>query len=432
MGDSANLTTLRDRAPAESLFGGVLAQFNRAADLMGLDPDIRKILATSTNEIVFHFPVRLDDGHVEMFTGYRVQHNDALGPYKGGLRFHPMVDLDEVRALAAWMTWKTALTGVPFGGAKGGIQMDPRAYSKTEIERITRRFTYALANFIGPDFDIPAPDVNTNAQVMSWIRDTYVQTRSAQERHRNAHIVTGQPIGSGGCLGREKATGYGVVICIEKWAEDNGIPLEDVTYSVQGYGNVGAWVGRLLGERGATLRAVGDETGAICSDEGLDAEQLAAWVRDHGGVKGFPGGEAIDRDTLFSTRVDVFVPAALERQINEHTAPLIRARLVAEGANGPTTVAADALLAERGIEVLPDILCNAGGVIVSYMEWLQTKRSEAWELEEVDTKLRRRLLQAYARVQETAVEYDTDKRTAGYIVALRALASVYRDRGIFP
>lgn len=416
----------------ESLYGGVLTQFNRAADLMGLDPDVRRILSAPSNEIVLHFPVRLDNGQVEMFTGYRVQHNDALGPYKGGLRFHPMVDLDEVRSLAAWMTWKTALTGVPFGGAKGGIQLDPSGYSRPELERITRRFGHALANYIGSEYDIPAPDVNTNAQIMAWLLDTCLQSLPPHERHQHLHLVTGKPIESGGCVGREKATGYGVVICVERWARDHHVPLEGMDYSLQGFGNVGSWAARLLSDLGARLVAVEDATGAVRAARGLDVGDLVAWVGSRGGVRGFPGAEAIDREAFLSTPVEVFVPAALEAQINLHTAPLIQANLVAEGANGPATLEGERILATRGIEVIPDILCNAGGVIVSYLEWLQNKRSERWELTEVDQKLRSRLLGAYDRVGEATQEYATDNRTAAYIVALRALARVYADRGIFP
>jgi len=432
MANGTTLAPARETDRSDSLFHGVLARFEHAADVMGLDPDVRRILASTTNELVVRFPVRLDDGRIEMFTGYRVQHNDILGPFKGGLRYHPLVDLDEVRALAAWMTWKTALAGIPFGGGKGGIQINPAAYSRAEMERITRRFTFALGSNIGPEYDIPAPDVNTNPQIMAWILDTHLQTLPPHERHRNTHVVTGKPVSVGGCLGREKATGQGVVYCIERWAQDHAIPLESLTYSVQGFGNVGSWTARLLSAHRARLVAVEDATGAIAAPGGIDATRLSAWVASHNGVRGFPEADAVSHETFLSTPVDVFVPAALERAVNAETAPLLRTKLVAEGANGPTTLEGERILAERGVDVIPDILCNAGGVIVSYLEWLQNKRSEMWELEEVDTKLKKRILGAYAQVQAVMLEHDTDARTAAHIVALRTLARAYLDRGIFP
>ncbi len=432
MSDSTTLTAQRGLVPTNSLFEGVLARYERAADVMGLDPDIRRILASPANEIVVHFPVRLDDGHIQMFTGYRIQHNDALGPFKGGLRFHPQVDLDEVRALAAWMTWKTALADVPFGGGKGGIQMDPAAYSRGELERITRRFTFALGDHIGPEYDIPAPDVNTTPQIMAWILDTYLQSQPPHERHRHTHVVTGKPIAVGGCAGREQATGRGVVHCIRRWAEDHGRPLDGLSYSVQGFGNVGSWTTRLLKGYRARLVAVEDATGAVVHPGGIDADRLAAWVAAHRGVRGFPEADAIGHEGFLSAEVDVFVPAALERAITADTAPLLRARMVAEGANGPTTVDGERILTERGIDVLPDILCNAGGVIVSYLEWLQNKRSESWQEEEVERRLESCILAAYEKVKTAELEYGTDTRTAAHIVALARLARTYVERGVFP
>ena len=415
-----------------SVYKDVQRQFDKAADVIGLDPDVRKILATTTNEIVVHFPVKMDDGRIETFTGYRVQHNNVLGPYKGGLRFHPSVNLDEVRALASWMTWKTAIAGIPFGGGKGGIQIDPANYSANELEHITRRFTFALGSNIGPDYDIPAPDVNTNAQIMAWILDTYLQMMPAQDRQRSTHVVTGKPVEAGGSLGREKATGQGVVYCIEAWARDHGLDLSRATFAVQGYGNVGSWAARLLEAKGSKLVAVQDATGTIADPEGIDAQALALHVRRRGGVEGFPGAKAVADGSFLSTPCDILIPAALEGQITGETAPELRCRLVAEGANGPTTPEADEILRERGIAVLPDILCNGGGVIVSYFEWLQNKRSEFWDLEEVDRKLHRRMLGAYERVRDTARERGVDWRTAAYVVALSRLETVYKERGIFP
>ena len=415
-----------------SAYVSVQRQFDKAADLMGMDPDIRKILATTMNEIVVRFPVRMDDGHYTMFTGYRVQHNNALGPFKGGLRYHPNVDIDEVRALATWMTWKSAIANVPFGGAKGGIQIDPSKYSIGELERVTRRFTFALGNNIGPEYDIPAPDVNTNPQIMAWILDTYLSSIPPLERQRCIHVVTGKPVESGGSLGREKATGQGIVFVLEQWAKEHDFSLRDATYIVQGFGNVGGWAARLMTPLGAKLIAVEDVTGAILNRSGIDPNDLNLYVKTHCGVDGYPEAHPVDHESFMSVKADLFIPAALENQITAETAPLLDVKLVAEGSNGPTDFEADAILRERGIEVIPDILCNSGGVIVSYFEWLQNKRSESWELEEVDRKLRKKILDAYERVRETAEAFQTDWRTGSYIVALSFLEKIYKERGIFP
>jgi glutamate dehydrogenase (NAD(P)+) len=422
----------RERIEGSSVYRTAVRQFERAADRMNLDPSVRAILATTMNEITVHFPVRMDDGRIEMFSGYRVQHNDALGPFKGGLRYHPLVDIDEVCALATWMTWKSAIVDLPFGGAKGGVQCDPAAYSDGELERLTRRFAFALGSNIGPEYDIPAPDVNTNAQVMAWILDTYLSTLPPQERYRSVHVVTGKPVEAGGSLGRDKATGQGVAYCIEQWAKDRGFDLSLATYFVQGFGKVGSWAARLMVPFGAALVAVEDETGAIANPNGIDPDALLDHVRGSGGVSAYPGAARCDHRTFLSTRADLFIPAALENQITAETAPLLNVRLVAEGANGPTDLDGDRILQEKGIELIPDILCNAGGVVVSYFEWLQNKRSEFWELDEVDEKLRRKLIAAYARVRDTVAEFDVGWRTAAYIVALRRLEWVYKRRGIFP
>ncbi|MBN1233483.1 MAG: Glu/Leu/Phe/Val dehydrogenase [Candidatus Coatesbacteria bacterium] len=415
-----------------SLYENVGRQFGKAADMMGLDENIKAILSQTTNEFVVNFPVKMDDGRIEVFTGYRVQHNNALGPYKGGLRFHPAVDLDEVRALATWMTWKSAITGIPYGGAKGGIAFDPTQYSKTEIERISRRFTYALGNNIGPEYDIPAPDVNTNPQIMAWILDTYLSTVPASIRQASIHVVTGKPIEAGGSKGRDKATGQGVVYMIEKWATDKKFDLSKATYIVQGFGNVGSWTARLLKGYGAKLIAVEDVTGSIANLEGIDPDNLAVFVSKENGVKNYPKADSIKSDQFLKINADIFIPAALENQINAETAPLINVKLVAEGANGPTSPEGDEILFKRGIDIIPDILCNSGGVVVSYFEWLQNKRSEFWDLDEVDHKLYRKLSDAYDKVRDVSREFNTDWRTAAYIVALRALENVYKRRGIFP
>jgi len=422
--------TKRPATGGVPVYEAVQRQFDKAANLIRLDPAVRKILSAPMNEIVVHFPVRMDDGRVELLTGYRVQHNDALGPFKGGLRFHPALELDEVKALASWMTWKSAIARLPFGGAKGGVQIDPARYSRAELERITRRFCYALGDNIGPEYDIPAPDVNTNAQIMAWFLDTYQSLRPAHDRQRDMHVVTGKPVDSGGSLGRDKATGQGIVYLIERWANERRTGLSRATFSVQGYGNVGSWAARLLARHGAKLMAAEDATGAIANPQGLDTEALAVHVRGNGGVAGF--AQAIDHETFLSTPVDIFIPAALANQITAVTAPLLDVRLVAEGANGPTDPDGDEILRRQGVDVIPDVVCNAGGVIVSYFEWLQNKQSEYWELDEVDRKLHAKISAAYDRTRDTARQRQVDWRTAAYIVALSHLETVYKERGIFP
>ncbi len=415
-----------------NLNDNVLKQLEKAREVVPFSDNICQILTETMNEIIVHFPVKMDDGRVKVFTGYRVQHNNALGPFKGGLRFHPSVDVDEIKALATLMTWKTALTNIPFGGAKGGIQMDPEDFSPEEMERITRRFTYALGTNIGPDYDIPAPDVNTNPQIMAWIQDTYMSTCSPMERNRSSHVVTGKPLETGGSQGREKATGQGVVFLIEKWAEDTGMDLKGATYMVQGFGNVGSWAARLMKQNGSILMAVEDVTGAVFNAKGIDPDDLADYVKSERGVRGYRKAEPMSRGEFFSTHADIFIPAALENQINSTTAELLNVKLVAEGANGPTEIEGDRILQRRKISVIPDILCNSGGVIVSYFEWLQNKRSEFWELEEVDRKLKKTITAAYEKVKEAAAKYKVDWRTASQIVALSRLEMVYKERGIYP
>jgi len=418
---------------SSSLYATVQNQFDRAADLMRLDRNVRSILSKTTNEIIVNFPVKMDSGKVEMFTGYRVQHNNALGPYKGGLRFHPAVNIDEVRALATWMTWKSAIVRIPMGGAKGGIQMDPSHYSCGELERITRRFTFALGYNIGPEYDIPAPDVNTNSQIMAWIMDTYLSTMPAHERNRCVHVVTGKPVEAGGSLGRDKATGQGIVFMIMEWARQSNFRLEGSSYFIQGFGNVGAWAARLLKPLGPRLIAVEDIGGRTYNPEGLDPDALLRYAKKKGGsVAGYPGAKSLSREAFFSLKADFFIPAALENQITAETAPLLTVRLVAEGANGPTNPEGDLILQKRGISLIPDIICNAGGVIVSYFEWLQNKRSEFWPLEEIDRKLKTLITDGFNRVSAEAEKRAIDWRTAAYIVALRHLEKVYRERGIFP
>jgi glutamate dehydrogenase (NAD(P)+) len=414
------------------LFDQALVLFDRASDAMGLDTVTRTILHQPKNEIIVNFPVRLDDGRYRTFKGYRVQHNNVLGPYKGGIRFAKFVSLNELKAMAFWMTMKTSLVGVPFGGAKGGVRLDPSQYSDAELQRITRRYTHALGNNIGPEWDIPAPDLGTNAQTMVWIADTYINTLGGAMRFAGRGVVTGKTLACGGSQGREEATGRGVCICIQSWAADRGVDLRKSTFSVQGFGNVGSHAARILCGLGARLVAVQDHSGAVREPAGIDAEALAAHVRQHRGVAGFAGAKKMEPDAFWAEPVDILIPAALENQITERNAGALRCRVVVEGANGPTTPTADAVLAKRGIDVVPDILANAGGVVVSYFEWTQNKRGESWDVEEVRTKLQRIMTDAYRRVRDCAAKRKLDMRTASYVESLDRLQAVYRERGIFP
>ncbi|HET8886447.1 MAG TPA: Glu/Leu/Phe/Val dehydrogenase [Salinimicrobium sp.] len=415
------------------MYDTVLKQFNHTADVMDLNPNIRKILGITNNEIIVHFPVKMDNGNVEIFTGYRVQHNNALGPYKGGLRYHPTVDVDAAKALAMWMTWKTSLAGLPYGGAKGGIQIDPRNYSLSELERITRRFTYALGDNIGPEHDIPAPDVNTNAQTMAWIADTYMSTKAPSERSQNQHVVTGKPVGSGGLEGRDRATGFGVYLNIKLYHESLGETLEGKTFIVQGFGNVGYWASKFMVEDGAKLIAVQDAHATLYNSEGISVEDLFEHSKPRkGSIQGYEGAKEMAPAEFFGLKCDVLIPAALGNQITAENALDIKAPLIAEGANGPTDAEGEKVLLKRGIVVIPDILCNSGGVIGSYFEWLQNRNGELWELDEVMVKLEKKLTQVFRNVEKEVNSRKTDWRTAAYIIAVSRIEIAYKQRGIFP
>ena len=414
----------------EGLFSAAMAQFHRAADLINLDETNRALLSQPKNEIIVNFPVLMDDGSYEMFRGYRIQHDNTLGPYKGGMRYNPNVNLDEVKALASWMTWKTALCDVPFGGGKGGVACDPRSMSESELARLTRRFTYALGANIGPETDIPAPDMGTNAQTMVWMMDTYAA--AGNDAASAKRVVTGKTVDCGGSLGREKATGQGAMFILQHWIDNRGYATEGMTASVQGWGNVGGNFGRLLQVHGVSVLTVADHTGAIRNDDGIDAFELSHYVEDHGGVAGYPEADPIDPEAFWDVPVTLCCPSALEGQITQSVAERLQAKVVVEAANGPTTPAADAVLADRGIDVLPDILVNAGGVVVSYFEWLQNRTAEQWPLEVVDRRLMETLWGAADKASSVQIEFGCSLREACYVVALRRLTAVAQQRGIWP
>jgi glutamate dehydrogenase (NAD(P)+) len=419
-------------ATSQDFYSTHLTQIRAAMDHLPIEPHVKLILSEPKNEIIVNFPVRMNNGEFKLFTGYRIQHNNIMGPYKGGIRFHHDVTLEEVKALAAIMTYKCALLEVPFGGAKGGITINPRNHQLGEVERITRRFTHDLGNNIGPEYDIPAPDVGTNSQIMVWMMDTYMNMHNLSDKNAQRRIVTGKTLTSGGSRGREKATGQGVVYSIQEWADELGFRLDGATYMLQGYGNVGSHTAAILSKLGAILVAVNDHTGSIYNPEGINTRKLSDHVGENGGVKGYAGASEVDLDTFWETPCDIFIPAALELQITEEVARKLKCKLIAEGANGPTTLEGEKVLDERGIDVIPDLMANAGGVVVSYFEWIQNKRSEAWQLSEVDERLHFMMRRAFHEMRAFAREHDVNNRTAAYAVALNRINSVYVERGVFP
>ncbi len=401
-----------------------------AAEVIGVPHHVQLILAQPKNEIMVHFPVQMDDGRYQLFKGYRVQHNNARGPYKGGLRFHPDVSLDDVKSLACLMTMKCSLVRIPFGGGKGGVKCDPRSLSKAELCRVVRRFVSAIAPQIGPDYDIPAPDVGSNAPMMAWFADTYANITRGQADAMA--VVTGKPVEVGGSLGREKATGQGVIDVLMEMMPAMNMDPKKSTFSLIGYGNVGSWSGKLFADRGAKLITVMDHTGAIINKNGIDTRKLDEHVMKTGGVGGFTGAEKCSEKDFYSTKVDVFIPAALEQMINQDKAQLMDCKLVAEAANAPTTPAGERILLGKGVEILPAILCSAGGVTVSYFEWVQNKTQKAWDIERVDNELNHHMVAAARRVIDARNKYRVDLRTSAYIGALEAIAKAYELRGMFP
>jgi len=410
-----------------SVFANVMKQFDAAARKLKLDKSLLEFIKMPRRSTIAKLPVRMDDGNYRMFTGYRVQHSIARGPAKGGIRYHPDVTLDEVQALASWMTWKCAVVNIPFGGGKGGIVCDPQELSEGELERLTRRYVADLIDLFGPDVDIPAPDVGTGPKVMGWFMDTYMMKGSASI----PGVVTGKPVLLGGSLGRAEATGRGVMICTREAADHLGINLADATAAVQGFGNVGSVSALLLHELGVKFTHVSDVTGAISNPGGIDIHALVTHVEKTKSVLGFPGAKKIESDDVLYADVDILIPAALENQITEANAHSVRCRILAEGANGPVTPEADAVLQKNGVLVIPDILCNAGGVTVSYFEWVQNRIGYFWSEDEVNRRLEEKMVAAFGDVLKMAEEHKTSLRIGAFMLAITRVIQVVEMRGIY-
>jgi glutamate dehydrogenase (NAD(P)+) len=410
-----------------STFENVMKQFDKAARKLKIEPGLLEFIKHPKRSTIVKLPVRMDDGSFRMFTGYRVQHSVVRGPGKGGIRYHPDVDLDEVQALASWMTWKCAVVKIPFGGAKGGIQCDPTEMSEGELERLTRRYTASLADIFGPEKDIPAPDVNTGENTMAWIMDTY----SMHYKHTETAVVTGKPVVIGGSLGRREATGRGVVITVREAMKHLEIDPAASTAAVQGFGNVGSVAAEHLHGMGVRVTHVSDVFGGLHNAAGIDVPALVEHVSRERKVVGFPGAEPFDPSEILYTDVDVLVPAALENQITESNAGRVRAKIIAEGANGPVTPEAEDILHANGIFVIPDILCNAGGVTVSYFEWVQDRQGYFWPEDVVNERLEMFMTRAFADVLEVAVKNDVHFRVAAFMVAIQRVVDVVKLRGIY-
>lgn len=419
--DQARPTHAGPLATAQTQLAGAIRR-------LGYDEGMHAMLATPRREINVAIPLRRDDGSTELFHGFRVQHNVSRGPGKGGLRFHPSVDVDEVRALAMWMTWKCAVVELPYGGAKGGVAIDPRNYSKAELERVTRRYTSEIMPMIGPERDIMAPDIGTDAQTMAWVMDTY----SVNQGYTIPGVVTGKPLEVGGSLGRATATSRGVVHATRAAIAEQGLDLADVRVAVQGFGKVGSHASDFFSDAGARVEAVSDQYGAVHRSGGLDIPRLFDHVRHTGSVVDFAGGDALANEDLLTLDVDVLVPAAVEGVLTHENASQVKARWVVEGANGPTTARADAILAERGILIVPDILANAGGVIVSYFEWVQAQQAYWWTEAEIENRLEQRMLQAYDAVAQVARREEVSMRDAALLLSVQRVANAHQIRGLYP
>ena len=412
-----------------SAFSVAQEQLNRVAKVMDLDDDLRAHLSMPRRELIVHFPVEMDDGSLRNFTGFRVHHNTALGPTKGGIRYHPDVTLDESRALAMWMTWKCALMNLPYGGAKGGVIVNPKELSERELQAMTRRYTTEISLFIGPEMDIPAPDVGTDARVMAWVMDTFSMNRG----YSVPAVTTGKPLAVGGSAGREYATGLGITYVTRAMLRRRmGLHLEDATVAIQGFGNVGSWAARAMHERGAKVVAVSDVSGAVYDERGLDPRHLKSFAEETGSVAGYPRADSLTNEELLELKVDVLIPAALEGQITKENADKINARVIAEGANGPTTPEADRILEDKGVLIIPDILCNAGGVVVSYFEWVQDLQAFSWDESEIRHQMKRKLLDNLDDVLAITLQTGQDLRTAAYTIAIQRIVDAVKYRGIYP
>jgi len=405
----------------------MMSRFDRAAELLHLDPGLYSILRHPEKQVIVSVPVLLDNGEVKVFTGYRVLYNTTRGPGKGGIRFASNVTLEEVKALAAWMTWKCALVNIPFGGSKGGVVCDPNSLSNAELERLTRRYTSAILEILGPDSDVPAPDINTNERVMAWIMDTY----SMHKRHTVTSVVTGKPVEMGGSRGRREATGRGCTIAAREAMRRREMPIHGARVAIQGFGNVGSIAAKHLEREGCSIIAVSDVSGALYDAQGLDVEDLLSWVQSHRFLSGYPKADPIAEHDLLTADCEVLVPAAMENVITSKNASDIRAKIICEGANGPTTANADRILDEQGVYVVPDILANAGGATVSYFEWVQDRGGYFWDLETVNHRLERILVQAFDEVATMAERHNVSLRTAAYMLSIERVAAVHRLRGLY-
>src|SRR5690348_7255241 len=426
--EAESASTIQGNGVAFNPYQMAVQQFEIAAEKLGLSEDMREILRKPKRELTVHFPVRLDNGRIRTFTGYRVQHNVNRGPAKGGIRYGPDVTLDEVKALAMWMTWKCAVVGIPFGGAKGGVICHPKQMNPSELERLTRRYATEISIIIGPHSDIPAPDVNTNAQVMGWIMDTY----SMHEGYSIPAVVTGKPLSIGGSEGRNDATATGVLFVTRQAAKQIDMPLRGARVSIQGYGNAGSIAARLFHDEGCKIVAVSDTRGGIYNESGLDPAAVLRFKQERGSVVGFPGAQKVSVQDVLEVPCDVLIPAATEGVITEANADRVQARIVSEAANGPTTPEADAILFKKGALVIPDILANAGGVTVSYFEWVQDLQSFFWGVDEITQKLEVIMNRAYAAVADRAAQYSCDLRLAANMLAISRVAEATQIRGIYP
>ena len=408
-------------------FEAMMSRFDKAAELLDLEPGMYKVLRQAEKQVIVSIPVMMDNGQIEVFEGYRVLYNTSRGPAKGGIRFDTQVTLEEVKALAAWMTWKCAVVNIPFGGAKGGVKCDPLAMSAAELEKLTRRYTSGIINMLGPDSDVPAPDVNTNERVMAWVMDTY----SMHVGHTTTAVVTGKPVELGGSLGRREATGRGCMIVTKEALQHLGMPVKGTTISVQGFGNVGSVAAQLLAREGCKIVAIGDRSVSLYNPKGIDIDDAIAHVKKNRSLDGYEKADVISGGDLLTLDVDVLLPAALENVITTRNAAEIKARVICEGANGPTTAAADSILEENGVFVIPDILANAGGVTVSYFEWVQDRGGYFWPEDLVNERLETIMRRSFHDVLNLSKQKRVNMRTASYMVSIDRVASVHKLRGIY-